>query len=49
MGSVAAISLDARLRYIPNRTIIISMVLFFKFPFSLLGPNKLIKTYKENR
>ena len=48
-GSVAAINFDARLMYIPSKTRGISIILFFKFPFSLLGLNKLRKMYKDNK
>ena len=47
-GSVAAISLDARLRYIPRTTNGINIILFFKLFFSLSGLNKLRKMYKDN-
>jgi hypothetical protein len=48
-GKVAAISLDARLRYIVMATSGIKIRLFAKGNFFVLGLNKYRKRYKENR
>ena len=48
-GKVAAISLDARLRYIVVATSGIKIRLFAKGIFFFLGLNKFRKRYKVNR